>query len=146
MNVERQHYIFIVLWSDSIHIALWRNDVFLLSFRNFSKSNAFSKNLIRTKFIFHKIFFPMRILSSSKMSGMFFNLHLKMTILGFYLIIIITHAKLMTFPHFLHKFSWFLAIFWNEIMIILTLSTSEGGEWGKWGGHVFRFWVTNRRC
>ncbi len=33
----------------------------------------------------------------------------------------------------------FLAIFRNEIMTILTPSTSEGGEWGGGGDHVFRF-------
>ncbi len=42
---------------DLIHITLWRNDGFLHSFCNFSKSNTFSKNFIRTKFILHKIFF-----------------------------------------------------------------------------------------
>ncbi len=51
MNVERQHRIFIKTWSDSIHIALWRNDGFLQSFYDFSKSNAFSENLIRMEFI-----------------------------------------------------------------------------------------------
>ncbi len=51
MHVERQCRIFIELWSDSIHILLWRNNGFLHSFRDFSKSNAFSKNLIRMKFI-----------------------------------------------------------------------------------------------
>ncbi len=46
MNVERQCGIFVEPWSDSIHIALWRNDGFLHSFHNFSKNNAFSENLI----------------------------------------------------------------------------------------------------
>ncbi len=50
---------------------------FLLSFRNFSKSNVFSENLMRMKFILHKIFFQMSILSSSATSWMFFNLHWK---------------------------------------------------------------------
>ncbi len=44
MNVERQHCILVVLWFDSIHIGLWRNDGFLHFFRDFSKSNAISKN------------------------------------------------------------------------------------------------------
>ncbi len=34
----------------------------------------------------------------------------------------------------------FLAIFWNEITTILTPSTSEGGEWGRWGWSRFSFW------
>ncbi len=33
----------------------------------------------------------------------------------------------------------FLAIFRNEITTILTPSTSEKGEWGRRGGHFFRF-------
>ncbi len=32
-----------------------------------------------------------------------------------------------------------LAIFWNEITTILTPSTSEGGDWGGGGDHVFHF-------
>ncbi len=36
--------------------------------------NAFRENFIRTKFILHKIFFRMSILSSKKTSRMFFNL------------------------------------------------------------------------
>ncbi len=50
MNVERQRCIFFELWSDSIHIALWRTDGFLHSFHDFSKTNAFSENLIRMTF------------------------------------------------------------------------------------------------
>ncbi len=43
------------LWSDLIHVTLSRNYRLLHSFRDyFSKSNAFSKNLIRTKFILIK--------------------------------------------------------------------------------------------
>ncbi len=64
-------------WSDIIRVTLWRNNVFLHSFRNFSKSNVFSKHLIRTKFILYKIFFRVSILSSNKTSWMFFNLRLK---------------------------------------------------------------------
>ncbi len=56
-NVERQCRICIELWSDLIHVALWRNDGFLHSFHDFSKNNAFSENLIRTKFILQLIFF-----------------------------------------------------------------------------------------
>ncbi len=40
----------------------------------------------------------------------------------------------------------FLAIFRNEITTILTPSTSEGGEWGRWGWSRFSFWrslITN---
>ncbi len=55
-------------------LTLLRNNGFLHSFRNFWKSNAFSKNLIRTNFILHKSFFRMSIFSSSKISWMFFNL------------------------------------------------------------------------
>ncbi len=61
-------------WSDLIHVILWRNDGFLHSYCNFSKSNAFSENFVRTKFILHKIFFLMSILSSRKTSRMLFNL------------------------------------------------------------------------
>ncbi len=66
MNVERRHRVSVKPWSDSIHISLWRNDGFVHSFDDFSKSNVFSKNFIRTKFILHKIFFRMSIFSSSK--------------------------------------------------------------------------------
>ncbi len=88
MNVERQRRIFVEPWSDSIHIALWSNG-FLYSFHDFSKSNAFSKILIRTKYNLHKIFFQKSMLSSSKTSWMFFNFHQKMTLPDFQLIIII---------------------------------------------------------
>ncbi len=74
-NIERQRRIFVKPWSDSVHVALWINDRFLHSFHHFSKSNAFSENFISTKLILHKIFFQMRILSSSKTSWMLFNLH-----------------------------------------------------------------------
>ncbi len=47
MNVGRQRRIFIELWSDSIHVALWRNDGFLHSFHDFSKSNELRENFIR---------------------------------------------------------------------------------------------------
>ncbi len=67
-NEERQHRIFVEPCSDSIHKALWRNDGFLHSFCDFSKSNAFSENFIRTKFILHKIFFQMSIFLSNKTS------------------------------------------------------------------------------
>ncbi len=90
MNVERQRRIFIEPRSDSIHIALWRNDGVLHSFHGLSESNALSENLIRTKFILHKILFLMSILSSSKTSWMFFSLHYKKIILDFELVIIIT--------------------------------------------------------
>ncbi len=90
MNVERQCRIFVKPWSDSILIALWRNDGLLDSFYNFSNSNRFRENLIRTKFILHKIFFRMSILSCSKTLCMFFNLQSKMILLDFQLIIIIT--------------------------------------------------------
>ncbi len=60
--------------SDLIHVTLWRNDGIMHSFFNFSKSNAFGENFIRTKFFLHKIFFWMSILSSRKTSRMSFNL------------------------------------------------------------------------
>ncbi len=47
----------------------------------FLKKYAFGKNFIRTKFILHKIFSQMSILSSKETSYMFFNLHSKMTLL-----------------------------------------------------------------
>ncbi len=75
MNAERQRRIFVEPWSDSIHIASWRNDGFLYSFHDFSKNSAFREILIRTKFILHKIFFPMSVLSRSKISWMLFNLY-----------------------------------------------------------------------
>ncbi len=78
MNVKRQRGIFVELWSNSIQIALRRNYGFLHSFHDFSKSNAFSKNLIRTKFILHKISFQMSILSNSRTSWMFYS---KVTVL-----------------------------------------------------------------
>ncbi len=64
-------------WSDLICLTLWRNDAFLHPFCNFSKSNAFSKNLVRTKFILYKIFFRMSIFSSSKTAWIFFSLRWK---------------------------------------------------------------------
>ncbi len=63
--------------SDLIYVTSRRNDGFLHSFCNFSKSNAFGENFIRTKFILHNIFFWMSILSSRKTLRMFFNLHWK---------------------------------------------------------------------
>ncbi len=45
------------VWSDLIHVTLWRNDGSSHSFSNFSRSTAFGENFIGTKFIFHKIFF-----------------------------------------------------------------------------------------
>ncbi len=44
---------------------------------NFSKSNTFGENFIRTKFIFRQIFFPLSILLSRKTSLMFFSLFWK---------------------------------------------------------------------
>ncbi len=44
---------------------------------------------------------------------------------------------------------YFLAIFRNEITTIPTPSTSEGGEWGRWGLSRFSFWrslITNPQC
>ncbi len=61
-------------WSDLIRVTLWRNNGFLLSFCNFSKSNAFGENFIGIKFIMHKILRQMSILSSRKTLRMFFNL------------------------------------------------------------------------
>ncbi len=75
-------------WSDLIHATLWKNDGIFHSFCNFSKSNAFGKNFIRTKLILHKIFFRMSILSSRKTSCIFFNLHSKTTCLDFQVTII----------------------------------------------------------
>ncbi len=46
-------------WSDLIHVTLRRNDGFLHSFFNFSRSDTFGQIFIRTKFILHKIFFRM---------------------------------------------------------------------------------------
>ncbi len=43
----------------------------------------------------------------------------------------------------------FLATFRNEITTILTPSTSEGGEWGRWGWSRFSFWrslITKPKC
>ncbi len=56
------------------NVTLWKNDGFLQLFCNFSKSNAFGENFIRTKFILHKIFFRINIRSSRKSSWMFVNL------------------------------------------------------------------------
>ncbi len=74
MNIERQRRIFVEPWSDSIHTTLSRNNKVLHSFHDFSKSNAFSENLIR-KVILYTIFFRMNTLSSSKTSWIFLNLH-----------------------------------------------------------------------
>ncbi len=85
MNVERQRRIFVQLWPNSIHLALWRNYGFSHSFRDFSKSNAFNEKLIKMMFTLHKIFFRMSIFSSSRTLRMLFDLHLKMTRLDFQL-------------------------------------------------------------
>ncbi len=69
MNVGRQRRILIEPWSGSIRIALWKVDGFLHSFCDFSKSIAFIENLIRTKFILHKIFFRMSIFRAAKLRG-----------------------------------------------------------------------------
>ncbi len=48
--------------------------------------------------------------------------------------------------------TFFLAIFRNEITTILTIltpSTSEGGECGRWGWSRFSFWrslIMNQQC
>ncbi len=60
-----------VVWPNTWN--LMRNYGFLHSFCNFSKSNAFGENYIRTKFIPPKIFFWMSILSSRKTLWIFFN-------------------------------------------------------------------------
>ncbi len=73
MNVERQRSIFVEWWSDSRRIVLRRNNRFLHSFHDFSNSNAFSENFIRTKFILHKIVFRLSTLSNNKTSLIFFN-------------------------------------------------------------------------
>ncbi len=59
-------------WFDLIYVTSWRNDGILHWLCNFSKSNAFGENFRRTKFILHKIFFRIGILSSRKISWMFF--------------------------------------------------------------------------
>ncbi len=64
-------------WCDLIYVTLRRNDEFLHSLCNFSKSNAFDENFVRVKFILYKFFFLMSILSSRKTSRMFFNLYWK---------------------------------------------------------------------
>ncbi len=64
-------------WSNLIHVTLWENDGRLHPFHNFSRSNAFSNNLIKMKFILPKIFFQTSMLLNNKTSWMFFNLHWK---------------------------------------------------------------------
>ncbi len=71
MNVKLGNHAYV---SDLIHVTLWRNDGFLHSFCNFSKSNAFDENFLRTKFILHKIFFRISVLSNRKTLLMFFSL------------------------------------------------------------------------
>ncbi len=79
MNVKRQHC-FCLYLGPTRYAKPKRNDGFLSLFSKFSKSNAFSENLIRTKFILHKIFFRMSILLSNKTLRMFFNLHPKIVL------------------------------------------------------------------
>ncbi len=59
MNVESQRRIFVEPWSESIHIALWRNHGLLHSFHDFSKSNAFwqKQSLFSIKFSFEWVYF-----------------------------------------------------------------------------------------
>ncbi len=114
-------------------VVLRRDDGFLHSLRDFCKSNAFSENLIRTKFILHKIFFQMSILPSSITSGMFFNLHSKMTLLDFQLIIIITVTIQVAV---LNRFSWNSHGWWGSIhgwtlLFLETISLIEPLIWGK---------------
>ncbi len=103
MDVEKERLIFIEPWSDSVCLLMekWRIFTFIPWF--LSKGNAFNENFIRTKFILRKIFFRMSILSSSKTLWMFFNLHFKMTLLDFQLIIIITVSIQVAV---LNQFSW----------------------------------------
>ncbi len=93
-----------------MHIALWRNDGFLHSFHDFSKSKAFSENLIRTKFILHKTFFQMSMLPSSKTSWLFFNLHSKVTLLGFQHNNYYCHDTGLGFEPIFVKFTWLVRV------------------------------------
>ncbi len=79
-----------------------------------SKGNLFIKNLIRMKFILHKIIFRMGILSSSKTSYMSFNLHSKMTLFVFQLIIIVTVTIQVAI---LSRFSWNSHGWWGSIQM-----------------------------
>ncbi len=76
MNVERQHRIFIYPWSEQIHVTLRRNDGFLHSFCIFFKSILFRKNLIRMKFILHKISFLVSIFKGGK-SRRYFSIYIR---------------------------------------------------------------------
>ncbi len=80
-------------WSDLIHITLWRNDGFLHLFYNFSKNNAFGKNLIRMKFIVHEISFKWVYFWAVKPNGYFVHFFVKsfpnIEFKNFYLVIIL---------------------------------------------------------
>ncbi len=144
MNVKRHHHVFIELWFNSMHIALRRNYGFLHSFYDFSKSNAFSKNLIRLKFIFHKIFFRMSILSSSKISWIFSVYISKSILLELIIIITVTIQVAVS-----NQFSWnphgyyksthgWILLFWE------TIGPIEPLIWGKCAPKMV-FWLSFNR-
>ncbi len=134
MNVKKQRCIFVEPLSDSIHIALSRNNGFLHLFRDFLKSNAFSENLVRIKFILHEIFLWMSILSSSKTSRMFINLHWKVTLPDFQLIIIFTITIQLAVLNWFswNSHGWYGSPTWvNPIFFLETVGPIELPIWGK---------------
>ncbi len=111
VDASKQHIRQIAIFSPSRCIHVRFNEFFLTHSRithcnyiprivwTLHKSNAFSENLIRTKFILYKIFFRMSTLSSSKTSWMFFNLHSKIMCLPSP----IDNSYQLAFDHFLVK-------------------------------------------
>ncbi len=140
MNVERQCRIFVEPWSDSMHTALWRNDGFLHLFHDLSKSNAFSENSKRMKFILHKIFFRISILSSSKTLWMFFNSHSKMTRLNFQLNNYYCHDTGHNFEFIFMKFTWLVRVHAQVNLFFFSFGNNRSNRTTDMGENVPRNW------
>ncbi len=132
MNKERQHRIFVEPWSDSIDIALWRNDGFLHLFHVFSKSNAFCKNLKRAKFILKKFLSNDYTFEQQNVVDVL-QFALKLTLLDFQLIIIITVTiQVAVLNRFLwNSHGWCEFIYGWHLIFLETIDQIEPLIWGK---------------
>ncbi len=90
---------------------------------NFTALRTFPRSYIYGQ---KHVFFRMELLNSVKINGV-------LSVDGDWLVVLVGGKgfKLLR--------SNFLAIFRNEITTILTPSTSEGCEWGRWGWSLFSF-------
>ncbi len=114
----------------------------------FLKKNAFSENLIRTKFILYKIFFRMILLSSSRISWMFFNYIKKNDTSRFsaynnYY----CQDKDRSFEVIFMKFTWLVQVHtWVNIIFFLTIGPIEPLTWKNGPQNFFFFfWLSFSR-